>query len=591
LEKLQREQEAIRTEVEEKLKAFEKRKPDEIAQREISDKLREAAKKQNELAEKLAGLDTPGLDRRLERVAESAKRAADDLRDGLPQDIPASQEDLRRRMSQLRTAMEGGTPSDAIADELARKQNALAEKLAQEKPNLAELQKLQSEIAGGTSSLNDPDAALRLAKAKQSTDSAAKQFQQADDVDELRKKAKQAAKDLDELADQLSGVETDRERIERLAKQRRARADWSKANAGKPTPAEEAAAIQGELDRELSDLKQTRSGKAQESKKAAVDQLERLKRTPNSERAPAVQQAAADALDELAKKMKREDLQPPRGERQPKDGDTSGDANGQLASRKDADAAKKLAQQQRELRDATAQASGQAKPDEKTAADQAMEQKKLEEKANELYHKLDSASHGTTTGEGNASNLTQAAEAAKKAKEAMEKAGREQEKGRNASAAEARQEAAKALDQAKAKADAAAGNAGAASDPKAAEASKSAEEANNLLRQAGEATGQNDAAKSLKKASEKIGDAADKLGEAGNKQSNPNSPNPGGQKGGDKPLTAEELPPDLKQYAGTPWGELPGDVKARVIQDLKAKYGEDYARVIKLYFEQLAEKK
>ena len=36
--------------------------------------------------------------------------------------------------------------------------------------------------------------------------------------------------------------------------------------------------------RELSDLKQTRSGPAQEEKKAAEDALQRLRRTPNAER-------------------------------------------------------------------------------------------------------------------------------------------------------------------------------------------------------------------------------------------------------------------------------------------------------------------
>ena len=51
------------------------------------------------------------------------------------------------------------------------------------------------------------------------------------------------------------------------------------------------------------------------------------------------------------------------------------------------------------------------------------------------------------------------------------------------------------------------------------------------------------------------------------------------------------LPADLKQYAGLPWGDLPGDVKGKIVNDLRAKYGEEYARVIKLYFEQLAEGK
>ena len=40
-----------------------------------------------------------------------------------------------------------------------------------------------------------------------------------------------------------------------------------------------------------------------------------------------------------------------------------------------------------------------------------------------------------------------------------------------------------------------------------------------------------------------------------------------------------------------PWGELPGDVQSKILQELAAKYGEDYARTIKLYFESLAERK
>jgi hypothetical protein len=44
----------------------------------------------------------------------------------------------------------------------------------------------------------------------------------------------------------------------------------------------------------------------------------------------------------------------------------------------------------------------------------------------------------------------------------------------------------------------------------------------------------------------------------------------------------------MKKYAGKPWGELPGELKTKLIQQMKEKYGEDYARIIKLYFEQLA---
>jgi hypothetical protein len=49
------------------------------------------------------------------------------------------------------------------------------------------------------------------------------------------------------------------------------------------------------------------------------------------------------------------------------------------------------------------------------------------------------------------------------------------------------------------------------------------------------------------------------------------------------------LPGYLQQYAGKSWGELPGEVRSRILQDSRARYGDDYARIIKLYFEQMAE--
>src|SRR5206468_3707675 len=51
------------------------------------------------------------------------------------------------------------------------------------------------------------------------------------------------------------------------------------------------------------------------------------------------------------------------------------------------------------------------------------------------------------------------------------------------------------------------------------------------------------------------------------------------------------LNPELKKYAGKRWGDIPGELRTKIIQDMQAKYGEDYARNIKLYFEQLAETK
>ena len=48
---------------------------------------------------------------------------------------------------------------------------------------------------------------------------------------------------------------------------------------------------------------------------------------------------------------------------------------------------------------------------------------------------------------------------------------------------------------------------------------------------------------------------------------------------------------DLKKYAGKNWGDLPGALRTKIVQDLKARYGDDYAQMIKLYFEQIADTK
>ena len=48
---------------------------------------------------------------------------------------------------------------------------------------------------------------------------------------------------------------------------------------------------------------------------------------------------------------------------------------------------------------------------------------------------------------------------------------------------------------------------------------------------------------------------------------------------------------DLKKYGGKKWGDLPGELRTKIVQDLKARYGDDYANMIKLYFEQIADSK
>jgi hypothetical protein len=100
---------------------------------------------------------------------------------------------------------------------------------------------------------------------------------------------------------------------------------------------------------------------------------------------------------------------------------------------------------------------------------------------------------------------------------------------------------------------------------------------------------------SMEQAAQALQQAVAALGQGDAQQNGqpgqPGQPNTSGRTGtaagGTPDLTAFGLP--RGQYAGKTWGELPGELRTKIVQDMKAKYGDDYARMIKLYFEQIAD--
>jgi hypothetical protein len=72
----------------------------------------------------------------------------------------------------------------------------------------------------------------------------------------------------------------------------------------------------------------------------------------------------------------------------------------------------------------------------------------------------------------------------------------------------------------------------------------------------------------------------------------PGGDNPnGGSADGKRPPVSDEVAKELERHAGKKWGDLPGELRTRILQDVKAQYGDDYARIIRLYFESLADRK
>ena len=53
--------------------------------------------------------------------------------------------------------------------------------------------------------------------------------------------------------------------------------------------------------------------------------------------------------------------------------------------------------------------------------------------------------------------------------------------------------------------------------------------------------------------------------------------------------SADVLAEHLKAHGGKTWGELPGELRTRIVQDLRGRYGDEYGPIIQRYFQQIAD--
>jgi hypothetical protein len=417
---LKKQQETIRQQAEAAADAAKKQDPDSPAtQRDVSKKLADAAKKQAALAEQVENMDTPGQEARKEKAADALQRAATDMTAGRPQDATASQQAAKRELDRLEQALNGQTPADEKAAELAKKQRQLAEDAAQdaasaEKSGQKELQKRQADLAREADKLQTPEAATAQAEA---ADAAKKAAEPGQKPDELAKRAKDAADKLDKLNEQVNGQESPAEKADRLAKKQKANSEEQakrQDNAGTGEARRKAA-------QEADELKNLRPGPdAQKAKQQAQDALNRAANQMDPQANGKAQKEAADALKDLADKLKRDQAtQGPRKEEEDP-----------------ADAAERLARKQKELAEKTEHDAEQAKQQPgdagKQAANQAAdkagrEQKELTKQAGELSGRDSPKDH-------------------QQAQDAMGKAQEELDRGNLDGAAQKQKEAADALD-------------------------------------------------------------------------------------------------------------------------------------------------
>ena len=85
----------------------------------------------------------------------------------------------------------------------------------------------------------------------------------------------------------------------------------------------------------------------------------------------------------------------------------------------------------------------------------------------------------------------------------------------------------------------------------------------------------------LKAAAQSLRQAAKVMGDQTARKYPPPGPNTN--------VNVPDLPEAWKEFAGRSWGELPGEVRARVVEDLRGRYGEEYGPIIQRYFRNLAE--
>lgn len=334
----------------------------------------------------------------------------------------------------------------------------------------------------------------------------------------------------------------------------------------------------------------------------AAKQLAQQQQQQNGQQAQATQQAqqAAKATGQAANQMKAGALQQAQQAAQ-----QAAQQLQQMAQNNKGDAAlqaQQLARRQEEVNRKLAPLANDAAAQ---AAQQAAQQQALQQQTQQLQQQLQQQANQMQNQPGQ-QQASQAAQAAQQAQQQQQAAQQAMQRGNPGQSQQAQQQAANNLNRAAQQA------MQAAQQQQQANANNPASQPGSPQQQAGQAMQQaqsqqaqaqnklsqnqsQQASQAMQQAAQAMQQAAQAMmqQQPGTPGAPPNSPtNPAGNDGrGTGPVDLAKYGPEAKKYAGKPWGELPGELRTRIIQDMKAMYGDDYGRMIKLYFEQIADKK
>jgi hypothetical protein len=587
---------------------------------------KETGEKMAEAAKELAKAASPAKAKQLlDRAAESAEKLAEQL--GKAQAVKKNAESATRTTS---AKPEDQSPR-RFAQKLAEKQRQLAKETQQKQQETKQKssqpqEKTMQEIARKQNQLNQEASQLpgdreqRLLEQARTAMNKAEQALERNDVAQTQRKQTEAAEKLEQLSKQLPAqapqpAERDRqrtpgatprglpnkeqsERARMLAlRQRQLRQDVQRGREG--DPAEKP--LGGE--NPLSDLIRQQSEVARQADELAGNVSRELgEASAPAQHARQAGQAARDA----ARQLQAGAVTRARGA-----GEKTVEQFRQLAARlargprsinpQEIDSLGKARQLDQRQAEINRRLQSLARDKRAPSSQQQAQQQSLQEQAAELMRNLTGLARQTKDASQSRA-LERASEASQQARQLMQRARARARQGDEEVAHDAKEKAAQLLDRAGREASRAASASGSQPSPKTSaqaatpQSGRDLQQARQDMNRAREQLGQGQpgpAQSAMRQAAQSLARAAQ------HRTSGPPQP---GQPGQVDPSTGLDRPPsgladlsafglDKTPYAGKSWGELPGELRTKIVQDMKARYGEDYARTIKLYFEQIADTK
>jgi hypothetical protein len=529
-------------------------KPEELART-----AKQATETLEKLAEQLSGRDR--VEERAQELLREQKNLTDEFERLSKKPNPQQMQEAKRRSQQLSEELRQ-LPVEQLQREKQQAQQALNQ--ANDNPNPAQQKEAEKQLQSLADRLQKEQANREPKPAKKEPTPGPQELPSREDAQEARKLAqdqkqlqKQLADVRDEMAREKEPTPTEGNPLGELAKlQAQIAKDAEKL-------AEQTTRTEGPLSEPTKQAEQASS-----SAKQATDRLQ------NGDSSGALQagRGTSSSLEQLTQNAKHQEA---------------------------AKQARDLAVRQSELNGRLEELAGKANPER---VQQQARQQQLEQEAKQLTERLNQMNEQVkpdSKAKGPAQEAQQNLDTARKE---MSKSREMNGKNQPDQANEARKRAAEQLEDAAQRTMETGNQLGTGGKPMPGqqELGQSLKDARDNMENARRQLNQNNrpgAQESMQKAEGSLSGASQQLApsdpSSGKPGSNPSqSSTPGGNRGelnGVPDLRA--FGPEAAEHQGKSWGELPGELKTKILQDLKTRYGEDYAKNIRLYFEALAERK